>query len=76
MLLQSQAGEIQLLPAIPKNWATEGAFYGFKARGGFTINCKWVNGKVIFYQIYSEKPEKVKLRVNGQLKEVLSERLK
>lgn len=76
MLLQSQTGEIQLLPAIPKSWAAEGSFYGLKARGGFTVNCKWLNGKVVFYEIYSEKPVKVKLRVNGQVKEILSVRLK
>jgi len=76
MLLQSQAGEIQLLPAIPKRWAAEGAFYGLKARGGFTVDCKWLNGEIVSYQIYSEKPTKVKLRVNGQIKEVLSARLK
>nr|WP_199077789.1 glycoside hydrolase family 95 protein [Pedobacter sp. ASV19] len=75
MLLQSQAGEIQLLPAIPKDWAVDGSFNGLKARGGFTVNCKWHNGKVTSYQIYSEKPTKVKLRVNGQIKEVESSSL-
>ncbi len=74
MLLQSHTGEIQLLPAIPKSWATEGSFYGLKARGGYTVNCKWQNGKVTFYQIFSEKPDTVKLRVNGQVKEVLTVR--
>ncbi|WP_221269424.1 glycosyl hydrolase family 95 catalytic domain-containing protein [Mucilaginibacter sp. X5P1] len=76
MLLQSQNDEIQLLPAIPQSWAAEGAFYGLKARGGFTVNCKWLNGKVISYQIYSENPVKVKLRVNGQVKEIVSSRFK
>ncbi|MDO3627516.1 glycoside hydrolase N-terminal domain-containing protein [Mucilaginibacter sp. BT774] len=76
MLLQSQTGEIQLLPAVPKSWAAEGAFYGLKARGGFTVDCKWLNGKITSYQIYSEKPMKVKLRVNSQIKEVFSARLK
>jgi len=76
MLLQSQAGEIQLLPALPKDWAADGSFEGLKARGGFTVNCKWHNGKVISYQISSEKPEKVKLRINGEIKEVVSSNLK
>ncbi|MGZ3754050.1 MAG: glycoside hydrolase family 95 protein [Mucilaginibacter sp.] len=76
MLLQSQNGEIQLLPAIPQSWAAEGAFYGLKARGGFTVNCKWRNGKVIFYQIYSDKPAKVKVRINNQVKEIVSSRFK
>ncbi|WP_316834206.1 glycoside hydrolase family 95 protein [Pedobacter nutrimenti] len=76
MLLQSQAGEIHLLPAIAKEWAVDGSFDGLKARGGFTVNCKWHNGKVISYQIYSEKPAKVKLRINGEIKEVVSSNLK
>ncbi len=69
MLIQSHAGEIQLLPAIPADWAVEGSFNGLKARGGYTVNCRWQNGKVISYQIYGKKAEKVKVRVNGELKE-------
>lgn len=72
MLLQSHAGEIQLLPSIPAEWASEGAFSGLRARGGFTINCKWQKGKVTSYQIYSKQAQKVKIRINGQLKEVIS----
>lgn len=75
MLLQSHAGEVQLLPSIPEAWAKAGEFTGLKARGGFTVNCKWLHGKVTSYQIYSKSPEKVKLRVNGELKEVLSAKL-
>ncbi|WP_316785236.1 glycosyl hydrolase family 95 catalytic domain-containing protein [Pedobacter frigiditerrae] len=75
MLLQSHAGEIHLLPSIPEAWAKAGEFNGLKARGGFTVNCKWLDGKVVSYQIYSKKPEKVKLRVNGELKEILSAKL-
>lgn len=72
MLLQSHAGEIQLLPAIPLAWAQEGSFSGLKARGNYTITCNWQNGKVISYEIYGKKAEKVKVRVNGALKEVLT----
>ncbi len=76
MLLQSHAGEIHLLPSIPASWASEGSFNGLKARGGFTINCKWENGKVISYQVYSKQAEKVKIRVNGELKDVVSTAMK
>lgn len=76
MLLQSHAGEVHLLPSVPANWASEGAFNGLKARGGFTVNCKWKDGKVTSYQIFSKKPEKLKIRINGQLKEVVSTTLK
>jgi len=72
MLLQSHAGEIQLLPAIPKSWSADGSFSGLKARGGFTVDCKWHNGKVTSYKIRSARPVNLKLRVNGELKVVTS----
>lgn len=72
MLMQSHAGEIQLLPAIPEVWAIKGSFTGLCARGGFVVDCAWENGKVISYKIVSEKPETVKVRVNGELMEISS----
>jgi alpha-L-fucosidase 2 len=72
MLLQSHAGEIQLLPAIPRGWTADGSFSGLKARGGFTVDCKWHDGKVTFYKITSAKAVKAKVRVNGQLKVITS----
>jgi alpha-L-fucosidase 2 len=75
MLIQSHAGEIQLLPAIPKSWAVGGSFSGLRARGGFSVDCEWKDGKVTAYQIRSAKPETVKVRVNGETKETSSEKL-
>ncbi|UKJ09287.1 glycosyl hydrolase family 95 catalytic domain-containing protein [Solitalea lacus] len=72
MLLQSHAGEISLLPAIPKSWEAKGSFKGLKARGGFTVECSWENGKVISYKITSKEQKKIKVRVNGEVKETLS----
>lgn len=72
MLLQSQTGEIQLLPGIPAAWAAEGFFKGLRARGGFIVDCSWKDGKVTSYKIYSHEPRKVWVRMNGERKEILS----
>jgi len=69
MLIQSHAGEIQLIPAIPKTWAAKGSFTGLCARGGYVVNCSWENGKVTNYKIISSRSSKVKVRVNGTLQE-------
>jgi alpha-L-fucosidase 2 len=45
MLLQSQAGEISLLPALPKEWPT-GHFKGLRARGGVTVDAAWSTGRI------------------------------
>jgi alpha-L-fucosidase 2 len=52
MLLQSHAGFIQLLPALPSDWAT-GKITGLKTRGGFEIDMEWDKGKISKAKIIS-----------------------
>jgi alpha-L-fucosidase 2 len=72
MMIQSHEGYINLLPAIPDSWKASGEVKGFKARGNFTVDFKWKDGKVISYKIASASPQKVKLKVNGVIKDITS----
>ncbi|MEI6605850.1 MAG: glycoside hydrolase family 95-like protein, partial [Verrucomicrobiota bacterium] len=75
MLLQSQTGEIELLPALPKAWSN-GKVTGLRARGGFTVDIEWHDGKVTNYRIAAKEGHAVKVRVNGEVKSVNAELLK
>jgi alpha-L-fucosidase 2 len=68
MLIQSHAGFIDLLPALPDAWKPAGSVTGLKARGNYTVDLKWKNGRVTTYHIKSLKPCTVQVRMNGGFK--------
>lgn len=74
MLLQSHLDEIHLLPALPKAWPA-GSVKGLRARGGFTVDVDWKDGKVSSYRIASDPPREAKVRIDGRIKTVRSEKL-
>jgi len=61
MLLQSHAGEIELLPALPKEWP-DGSAHGLRARGGFTVNLAWENGKLASATVKAKEAGQCRLR--------------
>jgi len=67
MLVQSQADEIQLLPALPQDWK-DGHVKGLKARGGFEItDMQWSNGTIVGLTIRSLTGGDCSLRVPNAL---------
>ena len=53
MLLQSQLGYIQFLPALPKEWEN-GYVKGIVARGNFVIDMEWTRGMADSFTITSQ----------------------
>ena len=67
MVMQSQAGEIQLLPALPKAWHT-GEVSGLRARNGFEVSEVWSQGRLISATIISTLGEPCAVRYHCPLR--------
>ena len=66
MLMQSQDGYINLLPAIPDEW-TKGSVRGICTRGGFELNFEWNNGKISQLRILSKAGEICRIKIDGMV---------
>lgn len=66
MLIQSHLGEIHLLPAIPARWS-EGKVEGLCARGGFVVDMKWKNNKIVSGKVYSNSDNDCVVRTNAPI---------
>ena len=70
MLVQSHAGELVILPAIPDSWTT-GSVKGLAARGGILVDIDWKDNAVN-YTLVSKKDQHVKVRVGKNAAEIVT----
>jgi alpha-L-fucosidase 2 len=65
MLLQSHAGYINLLPALPIEWR-RGSVRGLRARGGFDVSMRWAGGELVDATVVSRLGNHLSVRYAGR----------
>ena len=71
MLMQSQSGEIELMPALPKAWPT-GRVTGLRARGGFTADISWKDGRLQDAVLVSSRAGTTRVRSSTPIGSVIA----
>ena len=65
MLMQSEIGKIELLPAIPDEWHS-GKVTGLLARGNVSVDITWENSRIKKAFLCSPVAQKIELVANGE----------
>jgi len=69
ILVQSHAGRIHLLPALPPGWPA-GNVTGLRARGGFEVDITWNKGRLTSARLRSKTGGKTRLQYGEEVREV------
>jgi alpha-L-fucosidase 2 len=74
MLLQSHSGVLHLLPALPREWK-DGYVRGLRARGGYTVDIRWADGKVVEAKVTATVGGVCRIKgfANGETVEITTE---
>ncbi len=68
MLIDSRAGTLALLPALPAAWK-DGRVTGLRARGGLTVDMEWKNGAVKTAVLHADQPQNLRVKARGTAEE-------
>jgi alpha-L-fucosidase 2 len=69
MLVQSTAGEISLLPALPQQWPS-GSLHGVRVRGGGKVDLHWNQGRLTELKLQCGRAKKYRLSYADRSAEV------
>ena len=67
MLVQSHNGYIELLPVLPGEWP-EGKVKGLVARGGYTVDIEWQEGRLLSADITASTDTECRIKYAGIVK--------
>jgi len=72
LFVQSQAGEIHFLPALPKAWPS-GYVKGLKARGSYVVDMEWNNERILKGTIRARFDGRCRVRASAPVDSVISD---
>ena len=70
MLLQSENGIVEILPALPEKWKN-GFFKGLRAKGNIEVSAQWENCHAVRVVLKSDRDKKIRIKAGPKIKEVL-----
>ena len=68
MLLRSENGVIELLPALPDHWKKSGSVKRLRAKGAYTLDYAWNEGVVNSLTIRAAQDGPCTIKINGEWK--------